>query len=334
MQKYYKCYHKDRKVRKHSSSGGAFTAISDYVLSKRGIVYGCALDDQLNAIHIRATNVQDRNKMRGSKYIESKMGDCFKSVGQDLIDGNMVLFSGTPCQVSGLKNYLHTMGICADCLLTLDVLCHGVGSSRFFNDYILHLEKRYKGRAVLCNFRAKHHVGQKEDMEIHFDNGKVYNASSTKFDWFYSAYMKNYILRESCYTCLFAKEQRNSDISIADIWGKAAQGESESLVVVNTEMGAKVFRESTKDLNVQEIQRDELYQPRLKEPCKMPQDRHSFWEIYLNNGYLAVQKWMGNNTIKGNSINMALTIASSFHIDFILRKVRENLKYRFSDMER
>ena len=102
----YAVKHKDEVTRAASRSGGIFTALSDQVLSNGGVVYGCVLTDDFNAVHIRTDNAEERNRMRGSKYIQSKLGDTFKNVKADLDERRSVLFSGTSCQVAGLKKYL------------------------------------------------------------------------------------------------------------------------------------------------------------------------------------------------------------------------------------
>lgn len=106
----YALSHKDESVRVQSRSGGVFTALSDYVFSKNGIVYGCILDDTFNAVHIRVDNAYERNRMRGSKYVQSKLGETYKKVKNDLASGRLVLFSGTSCQIAGLQMYLSIPG--------------------------------------------------------------------------------------------------------------------------------------------------------------------------------------------------------------------------------
>ena len=104
--KVYAVKHKDEATRVASRSGGIFTALSDLVLSNGGVVYGCVLTDDFDAVHIRADNAEERNRMRGSKYIQSKLGDIFRNVKADLDVRRNVLFSGTSCQVAGLKKYI------------------------------------------------------------------------------------------------------------------------------------------------------------------------------------------------------------------------------------
>ena len=126
--KVYAVKHKDEVTRAASRSGGIFTALSDQVLSIGGVIYGCVLTDDFNAVHIRADSTEERNRMRGSKYIQSRLGDTFKNVKVDLDAQRSVLFSGTSCQVAGLKKYL---GKEYDNLFCVDIVCHGVPSKKY-----------------------------------------------------------------------------------------------------------------------------------------------------------------------------------------------------------
>ena len=123
--KVYAVKHKDEEIRAASRSGGIFTALSDLVLDDGGTVYGCVLTDDFHAVHVRTDSRDGRNQMRGSKYIQSKMGDTYKKVQEDLNAKREVLFSGTSCQVAGLKYFL---GKDYDNLICIDIVCHGVPS--------------------------------------------------------------------------------------------------------------------------------------------------------------------------------------------------------------
>lgn len=323
MQKYYSFLHNDKEVRDSSSSGGAFTLISDLVLEEGGAVYGCALDSELKARHIRAVNRQARDRMRTSKYIQSDMLEVFPEIRKDLLDGKKVLFSGTPCQVYAVRQYLKSPKMDDKNLILLEVICHGVGSERFFRDYICHLESRYKGKAVYANFRAKRHKGQKQDMEIRFDNGRTYNASSTKYDWYYSTYHSNLILRPSCYECPFAKGERYADLSLADHWGHR-DPEAHSLIVCNSVIGENILKKAD-SAKLVEISEADIRQTNMHGPSKRPGDYDTFWKIYLSKGYLSVQKWFGNNTVKGKICDTLARIAYFLHIAGILKRLRTGL---------
>lgn len=146
---------------------------------------------------------------------------------------------------------------------------------------------------------------------VRFDNGKAYNASSTKFDWFYSVYLKDVILRPSCYECPFAKQERYADITIADHWGHK-DDEAYSLVVCNTEKG-KCFVVCM-DGDLIKIDKSDVHQPHMEHSCERPRIRDDFWRKYLQNGYLAVQTWIGNNTARGKVKDMAARIIYGLHL--------------------
>lgn len=123
--KVYAVKHKDEEIRASSRSGGMFSALSDYVLEMDGAIYGCVLTKDFQAVHVRADRKETRDKMRGSKYIQSRLGETYKEVKIDLEEGREVLFSGTSCQVAGLKAFL---GKKYETLFCVDIVCHGVPS--------------------------------------------------------------------------------------------------------------------------------------------------------------------------------------------------------------
>jgi coenzyme F420-reducing hydrogenase beta subunit len=314
QQTFFSACHNDNAICKKSSSGGAFTALSDkWFENDNAVVYGCVLDESLNAKHARATSAKERDKMRGSKYIQSNTLGIFKSVKNDLANNCNVLFSGTPCQISALKSYLDLQNTGTSKLLTVEVICHGVASKKFFDDYIAHLEKKYKSKAVNCNFRGKTKPNKKQDMVVTFENGKSYIASTTRFDWFYTMYLRNFVLRQSCYNCKFATQNRNSDLSIADLWGSDYEGTCQSLIIVNTDKGLGLLNLCSNDMQLSEINQDPIAVPHLNSPYKKPNNYDAFWNTYLNSGYFAMQKEFGHNNFKGKLMTFAADIIYKIH---------------------
>lgn len=176
--KVYAVKHKDEATRAASRSGGIFTALSDQVLSNCGVIYGCVLMDDFNAVHIRADNEEDRNRMRGSKYIQSKLGDTFKSVKADLDAQKSVFFSGTSCQVEGLKKYL---GKEYDNLFCVDIVCHGVPSQKVWNAYLRWQEQKNHSKIASVDFRNKKDFGWHDHVEtLHFENGNFISSQVFK----------------------------------------------------------------------------------------------------------------------------------------------------------
>jgi coenzyme F420-reducing hydrogenase beta subunit len=236
-----------------------------------------------------------------------------------------VLFSGTPCQIAGLKRYLQIRGLePEDRLLTVEVICHGVASDKFFRDYIAHLEGRYGGKAVACNFRSKSRPGKIQDMSVEFDNGKVYQAASTKFDWFYSAYnARNLILRPSCYQCRYARPEREADVSLGDHWGDQSGGKARSLIIANTQQGLLWTQRLGRDMVLEKLQPQQVHQDRLHSPCKKPESYDRFWEIYEQKGYLAAQEFLGNNTPKGKAKSLAAAMTVRLGLDRAAKKLKK-----------
>lgn len=134
---------KNDDVVKTSTSGGAFSLFSDFVLRNKGTIYGAVFNDQWEVIHISATSKEKRNLMKGSKYVQSKLSDSFEKIREDLESNKMVMFTGTPCQCAGLKNYLNKD---YSNLIICDIVCHGVPSPIIFSEYIKYLENKRKSK--------------------------------------------------------------------------------------------------------------------------------------------------------------------------------------------
>ena len=129
----YACWNKDESVRYNSSSGGVFTALAEAIIEDDGVAYGAAYDESMIVRHIAIDNKHDVKKLRGSKYVQSDIGRTYSDIKTKLVEGKKVLFSGTPCQVAGLKNFI---GEKSGNLITCDILCKGVSSPGLFNKYV------------------------------------------------------------------------------------------------------------------------------------------------------------------------------------------------------
>ena len=324
----YIACHKNYKIWKKSSSGGAFTAITDAWFNKYGdkaVVYGCILDEDFKAVHVRADSLEQRNKMRGSKYVQSDMSDVFYSVINDLKCDKYVVFSGTPCQVSSLKKYLKFKNIdIENRLLTIDFICHGVGNENFFRDYIKNLENKYKSKAIYCNFRTKSRPGKIQDIEVGFENLKKYNAASTNYDWFYSLYFKGLILRPSCFKCPFATKERESDICIADFRSieNSQLTKAQSLIIISTENGKEFSKLFLDYMDFREGNVNEIHQEHFEKPASKPLCYDEFVNIYKSKGYLEAQRFAGNNTTIGKIRSCIVILLNKFHLIEILKYIK------------
>lgn len=231
------------KIREKSSSGGVFSALA----SQFEVAYGVAMTkDCYGAEMIRVEG--DISPLRSSKYLQAKLGDSFKRTREDLILGKRVLFSGTGCQINGLKNFL---GREYDNLFCVDVVCHGVPSPKLWREYVKFQESKH-GKLEQINFRAKEESWKKfgiKENHLYIPRGK---------DPFMNMFLDDFCLRPSCYSCR-AKKYRSSDISIADFWGieqvapEMNDGMGTSLIIVRTEKGQKLFDSIKEKLNWKEV---------------------------------------------------------------------------------
>ncbi|SCP96221.1 Coenzyme F420 hydrogenase/dehydrogenase, beta subunit C-terminal domain [Anaerobium acetethylicum] len=287
----YAVKHKDERIRATSRSGGIFTAISDLFLDG-GVVYGCVLDENYNAIHVRTENKTGRDLMRGSKYIQSRLGDCYKQIKNDLEDGRHVLFSGTSCQVAGFRCFLKKD---YNNLLCIDIVCHGVPSPKVWKTY---LDWISKGKTIInVDFRNKKDFGWRDHVETIFCKNKKINSQV----WTYLFYSHN-ILRPVCYECPYKSIDHPGDITIADYWGiekacpRLDDNKGVSLVLVNTEKGSLYFEKAKNDIVWYKTRIEDSMQHPLIEPEKVPDERNQFWKDFENKDFSYIARKYGNYT--------------------------------------
>lgn len=275
----YGVKHKKEDVRMGSQSGGAFAALSDLFLSHGGIIYGCRMVNAMKACHDRADSSEKCKEFRGSKYIQSNMGDCFRLAKADLRQGRKVLFSGTPCQIAGLKEILSQDE--KRNLLTADLVCHGVSSPKVWKDFVLWKEKKLGGSAERVNFRNKKEFGWASHVETITVNGKE-NASKLFAHW----YSQFKIIRPACYHCPYRNIHHPADITIGDFWGidkvipDFNDNKGVSLVLINNERGMDVFELLKSVLEYKEVDVRQCMQPPLEETIPEPEGRADFWKEY------------------------------------------------------
>ena len=208
--------------------------------------------------HTEISSYTDIERFRGSKYLQSEMRDCFKRVKGYLDAGRKVLFTGTACQISGLKGYL---GREYDCLYTVDVLCHGTPSPKLWKQYVEYREKRYDSKAKSISFRQKSKGWNAFSMEIIFENGEIYQDIFPKDDYM-RMFLSNICLRPSCYDCHFKELERDSDITIGDCWGiekympEMSDDRGTSVVLIHSDKGEELYQKIAQDLVTKEADAD------------------------------------------------------------------------------
>lgn len=295
-QKAYAAKIKDKETLMESSSGGIFSAISKYCIENNGKVYGAAFDNDFKVVHIGVNSQDELSRLRGSKYVQSDTLNTFNEVKQDLIKNIKVVYSGTPCQIAGLKSFL---GKDYENLLTIDLVCHGVPSPKIFKKYKDFLEKKFRSEITFFSFRDKEERGWGENLKICFKNGKRMKLFGF-LDPYYKTFLEGNLSRECCYNCKYANSSRVGDITLADFWGIYDEypdfydKKGVSAVVVNTGKGTKIWNNIKENLTFVEVElaRIQKYNHNLKEPTMEKEirkdiykgiDDKDFKQIYKNN---------------------------------------------------
>lgn len=285
------CILNNDDVRMDSSSGAVFSALAEYTLSQKGKVYGVAMSsDNTKAEYISVDDMKDLYKLRGSKYLQAVVGDAYKQVKEDLMEGVKVLFTGTGCQVNGLKNFL---GKDYDNLLCADVICHGTPSPKVWKEYVKLQEKNHNGSLKYINFRCKNpsweNFGSKEIISSVENHEELYISKDE--DVYMKLFLRNYDLRESCYNCI-AKKIKKSDLTIADFWGidevapEMNDYKGTSLVLIRTDKGQKAFDSVSSELKIKEVTYEEGVKanPSEYKSVDRPKQRETFFEDFNSLG--------------------------------------------------
>lgn len=282
----YAMINKNEQIRMKSSSGGIFTLVAEYIINNKGSVYGAVIDDNLDVKHIRIDKIQDIVLLRGSKYVQSQIGKTLNQVKKDLDNGEKVLFTGTPCQIQGLRTFLRKDYVN---LILMDIVCHGVPSPLIWQKYISDLQKSYKQNLKEIYFRDKSTGWKHYSVKFKFD------TSEYKCVGFNNTYMKGFLndiyLRPSCYSCNFKGIRRISDITVADFWGienvlpKMDDDKGTSLVVIHSEKGKQVFDKLKDKIILNEVNLNEAikYNPSMITSVNYNKNREAFF-AELNDG--------------------------------------------------
>ena len=295
--KAYLFQNSNEEIRKDSTSGGIFTAIGEFVIKNNGIVYGAAFDDNFVVNHIGIDVVDKLSKFRKSKYVQSNQNNCFKEIKQYLDNGKLVCYSGTPCQVGGLRAYLRKD---YENLILVDIMCHSVPSPLVFEKYKRYILKKMNANEILnINFRDKSKYGYKYSMmTVETDNGTYSQGIDT--DPYLRAFFSDVSVRPSCYNCHFKTMKRVSDLTIWDCFNINEMDKSfdddkgTTRVLVQSEKGEKLlenldnFRLKELDINiaikkVKEMTNSVNYNRKRKEFFENINDDNVFEKYYPTN---------------------------------------------------
>ena len=282
-----------------STSGGIFALFAKKILAEGGKVFGTEMNENFDVQVIGIDQESDLYKLQGSKYVQSNMISAFKEIKETLKD-RKVLFCGTPCQVSALKNYV---GKENKNLLLVDLVCHGVPNNQMFKDEISALQKKYNGELIEFKFRDKKY-GQTSVGSLGFSDGKNQKLNSID-SVYYSLFYAKAIFRDSCHDCKYKNMKRPGDITICDYWGvekeepefyKECQEKcivAISGIIINTKNGEEFFKESIdklfyKESTVEKIQKGN---GTLVRPSNRGADCEAVREIYKESGWDGVSRY-------------------------------------------
>ena len=276
------------KILYESSSGGMFTLLAQWVLAQEGVIYGVAFDESYYVQHKRAVTMEEAQKFRTSKYVDSDISEVYENIKKDLEAEKVVLLTGTPCQVSGVTKYLKVKRVNTERLYTCDNICHGVPSRELWKEYLTILKERYiaaDDQITFINMRSKKVSWKQQVMDIQLEKG---NLDEVLEDFSFNRFFLSlYGHRPSCFHCRYTSYKRPSDFSLGDFWNVENAGISfdieggVNVVLVNTEKGQNLFHQITKDVKTQKVTKEAAWQPHLEYSTKGPKDQEKFWEAYL-----------------------------------------------------
>lgn len=306
----YAAINLEEKVRMRSSSGGIFSLLAEYVIGQGGVVFGAAFDENMKVVHTHAETLDGIVRFRGSKYVQGDMGSSFTDAERFLRSGREVLFSGTPCQIAGLKSFL---GKDYPNLLTVDFVCHGVPSPGIFKEYLASRPAPVTG----VNFRDKRTGWKNYSVTVTTSSGE--ESQLFDDDEYMRAFLGNLSLRPSCYRCRFRSGRSASDITIGDFWGidklrpELDDDKGVSLVIVNNNKEADSLLK-TLGCSLTEMPLDDAvkYNPSINTSVAIPPHRHLFFWTRKHFGLMTALRLFCGRSIPSRAIRKIIRVINRF----------------------
>lgn len=277
--------------RLQSTSGGIFYLLARRFIEQGGIVYGSAMNSELIAQHVRVTSIIELQHLRGSKYMQSNTLNTFLEVKTDLKRGLLVLYSGTPCQIAGLRSFLMKN---YDNLYTVDLVCHGTPSPQIFKEHLNFLARKYGSKVTSFHFRAKMKDEWSPCIICHFENGLVLKEKPGE-DFYAQCFYSSTLNRKSCYLCEYSQCKRVGDVTLSDFWGsemynkrlKKIRKHGYNLVMCNTEKGNSLIHQIAHQLESVEMETTIAINGdiRLRIATEEPSLRQKIYSDYSKYGY-------------------------------------------------
>ena len=330
--KAYAALSKNDETRLESSSGGIFSELAKLILQSNGIVYGAKYDDDFKVIHTGIEDIESLKELRGAKYSQSDLSTIFQTVKKQLNNGRQVLFSGTPCQIGGLKAFLKKD---YDNLYCIDFVCHGVPSPLVWKKYIEYRSQVDADNQVpeYINLRNKESGWSHYSYQVEFAYSKSnhYLCQNDK-DLYMSLFVNNYILRRSCSNCYYKGYSRESDITLGDFWGiwdilpSMDDNKGTSVVFTHSNKGEKLLNSAAIHLQSNPVTLDQatMMNPSLLKSSLPKENRERVLKEISQNGFHTKDKIIeiiNQDKLKASLENKTHTSKLAL-IRKIIRKIR------------
>lgn len=306
---------KDSEKLKESTSGGASTIFAEYILKNDGVIYGAAFEEGFKIQYVRIENIKDLRKIKGSKYVHCYVNDTYKKVKEDLNNKRLVLFTGTPCQIAGLKRYLMKD---YENLYCIDIICHGVPSQSYLKDEI-------SSQVLLDNIDEIKFRDDEKFKLILKSKGEIVLEKNMSDSKYYEGFMEAIFYRDNCYQCLYARPERISDITIGDFWGISHEANlykkrehGLSVLLILTEKGMKLLDECAEEMELEERPVSEAVNgnSQLRAPSQKYKYYEKFKKLYPKYGF-------GKAYVKTRKMKMVKKkLKTNLLINYIYRKMK------------
>lgn len=262
IEKIYAIENKDGIERRNAASGGFYSIIAKYFINEyHGIACGAVFDNNFHVIHEAIDDASQISRFASSKYVQSEMNDTFKEIKKILKSGRQVVFSGVPCQVAGLLNFLKRK---YDNLITVELVCHGVPSPGFWKKYLDYQCQHYGSNITTVNFKDKRLGYGSPSMKLTFSNGRIHYGDSNT-DIMLKGFFGGFISRNSCFNCKFRGQNHFADITILDGWHiskwnmKMNDDKGTTLVMLHNNKAINIFEKIKEKLLYQEVDIDDPF---------------------------------------------------------------------------
>ncbi len=279
--------------RRRSTSGGAFFAIASRWVENGGVVYGAAFDNDMVVCHTRVDTLTALDSLRGSKYVQSDVRNTYRAVRADLKSDLKVLYSGTPCQIAGLRSFLKKD---FDNLVTIDLVCHGTPSPLILNEHLKSLNLKTGKRIVDFKSRETHTGWRAYVKSVFSDESQLLTTLGEDF-YTYSMFKSSFV-RRSCFMCDFSCPKRVGDITLSDFWHaedhykqlRLQRKYGFNMVMCNTEKGRMAYAAAADLMEHMTVPSKVAIEGdvRLRHTEDMPAERQEMFRLYRENGY----EWM------------------------------------------